>query len=203
MAKKRKKKRGRKKIVLFVFEILVLIIVLAVLGLYNSTIGKIDFKNDLSASEAGINDDIDEESVQTMHGYLNVALFGLDNRSSGKYESGNSDCIMIASLNYDTNEVKLASLYRDTYLSVGKGKYYKANNAFEIGGAGKRLALGWFKDINCSKFILAGGLSSENLKELKNFNFFGVDVSSAVEKQKGVKDKQKMFDFVKAANEIS
>lgn len=54
MAKKRKKKRGRKKIVLFVFEILVLIIVLAVLGLYNSTIGKIDFKNDLSASEAGI-----------------------------------------------------------------------------------------------------------------------------------------------------
>lgn len=73
MAKKRKKKRGRKKIVLFVFEILVLIIVLAVLGLYNSTIGKIDFKNDLSASEAGINDDIDEESVQTMHGYLNVA----------------------------------------------------------------------------------------------------------------------------------
>ena len=135
MAKKRKKKRGRKKIVLFVFEILVLIIVLAVLGLYNSTIGKIDFKNDLSASEAGINDDIDEESVQTMHGYLNVALFGLDNRSSGKYESGNSDCIMIASLNYDTNEVKLASLYRDTYLSVGKGKYYKANNAFKIGGA--------------------------------------------------------------------
>lgn len=81
MAKKRKKKRGRKKIVLFVFEILVLIIVLAVLGLYNSTIGKIDFKNDLSASEAGINDDIDEESVQTMHGYLNVALFGLDNLS--------------------------------------------------------------------------------------------------------------------------
>ncbi len=68
---------------------------------------------------------------------------------------------------------------------------------------GKRLALDWFKDINCSKFILAGGLSSENLKELKNFNFFGVDVSSAVEKQKGVKDKQKMFDFVKAANEIS
>ncbi|HRN00539.1 MAG TPA: phosphoribosylanthranilate isomerase [Aliarcobacter cryaerophilus] len=85
-----------------------------------------------------------------------------------------------------------------------KDDYYLVD-AFvdEFGGAGKRLALDWFKDINCSKFILAGGLSSENLKELKNFNFFGVDVSSAVEKQKGVKDKQKMFDFVKAANEIS
>ena len=85
-----------------------------------------------------------------------------------------------------------------------KDDYYLVD-AFvdEFGGAGKRLALDWFKDINCSKFILAGGLNPENLKELKNFNFFGVDVSSAVEKQKGVKDKQKMFDFVKAANEIS
>lgn len=85
-----------------------------------------------------------------------------------------------------------------------KDDYYLVD-AFvdEFGGAGKRLALDWFKDINCSKFILAGGLNPENLKELKNFDFFGVDVSSAVEKQKGVKDKQKMFDFVKAANEIS
>ena len=85
-----------------------------------------------------------------------------------------------------------------------KDDYYLVD-AFvdEFGGAGKRVALEYFEDIDCSKFILAGGLSSENLKELKNFNFFGVDVSSAVEKQKGVKDKQKMIDFVKAANEIS
>ena len=85
-----------------------------------------------------------------------------------------------------------------------KDDYYLVD-AFvdEFGGAGKRLALDWFKDINCSKFILAGGLSSQNLKELKDFKFYGVDVSSAVEKQKGKKDNQKMIDFVKAANEIS
>ena len=84
-----------------------------------------------------------------------------------------------------------------------KDDYYLVD-AFvqEFGGAGKRLELSWFKDIDCSKFILAGGLSSENLKELNGFNFFGVDVSSAVEKQKGKKDNQKMIDFVKAANEI-
>ena len=85
-----------------------------------------------------------------------------------------------------------------------KDDYYLVD-AFvdEFGGAGKRLALDWFKDINCSKFILAGGLNSQNLKEIDGYGFFAVDVSSAVEKQKGVKDKQKMFDFVKAANEIS
>lgn len=71
-----------------------------------------------------------------------------------------------------------------------------------FGGEGKRVALEWFKDMDCSKFILAGGLNEDNLKELKGYNFFGVDVSSGVEISKGKKDKQKMFNFVKTANEI-
>lgn len=71
-----------------------------------------------------------------------------------------------------------------------------------FGGEGKRLALEWFKDIDCSKMILAGGLNSSNLKELSGFNFYGVDVSSGVEASKGKKDKQKMIDFIKAVNEI-
>ena len=85
-----------------------------------------------------------------------------------------------------------------------KDDYYLVD-AFvdEFGGAKKRVALEWFKDINCSKFILAGGLNSQNLKEIDGYGFFAVDVSSAVEKQKGKKDNQKMIDFVKAANEIS
>ena len=71
-----------------------------------------------------------------------------------------------------------------------------------FGGEGKRLALEWFKDIDCSKIILAGGLNASNLNELSNFNFYGVDVSSGVEAHKGKKDKQKMIEFVKAVNEI-
>lgn len=71
-----------------------------------------------------------------------------------------------------------------------------------FGGAGKRVALEWFKNIDCSKIILAGGLNQENLKELDGFSFYGVDVSSGVEMSKGKKDKTKMIDFVKAVNEI-
>jgi phosphoribosylanthranilate isomerase len=71
-----------------------------------------------------------------------------------------------------------------------------------FGGEGKRLALEWFKDIDCSKIILAGGLNASNINELSGFNFYGVDVSSGVEAKKGKKDKQKMIDFVKAVNEI-
>lgn len=84
-----------------------------------------------------------------------------------------------------------------------KDEYYLVD-AFveEFGGAGKRVALEWFEDINCSKFILAGGLNSENLKELNGYGFYAVDVSSAVEVEKGKKDSAKMVEFIKRANEI-
>lgn len=72
----------------------------------------------------------------------------------------------------------------------------------EFGGAGKRVALEWFDKIDCSKIILAGGLKASNLKELKNYNFFAVDVSSGVESSKGKKDKEKMKEFIQKAHEI-
>lgn len=114
------------------FEVLLLLIVLVVVWAYNKTLGQVKYEKGLTNSEAGINEDIDEDVLANMHGYLNVALFGLDNRSNGSYNEGNSDCIMIASLNYDTKEVQLVSVYRDTYLSIGNGKYAKANAAYAM-----------------------------------------------------------------------
>ncbi len=66
----------------------------------------------------------------------------------------------------------------------------------EYGGVGKRLNLEWFKDIDCSKIILAGGLTPENVTEVKKYNFYGVDVSSGVEKSKGIKDRAKIKKFI-------
>ena len=70
-----------------------------------------------------------------------------------------------------------------------------------FGGAGKTINKSWFKNIDTSKMILAGGLNASNLKEIKDLNFFGLDVSSGVEEKPGKKDKNKMIDFLKAANE--
>ena len=85
--------------------------------------------------------------------------------------------------------------YKDEYILV---------DAFveEFGGAGKKVAIEWFEKVDCSKIVLAGGLSESNLFELKGYKFYGVDVSSGVEASKGKKDKIKMKNFVKAANEI-
>ena len=67
------------------------------------------------------------------------------------------------------------------------------------GGAGKRLNIEWFKDIDCSKIILAGGLDPSNVASLKEYGFYGVDVSSGVELSHGKKDKQKVKAFIQNA----
>jgi phosphoribosylanthranilate isomerase len=70
------------------------------------------------------------------------------------------------------------------------------------GGSGKRLNLEWFENIDCSKIILAGGLTPDNLHELKKYNFYGVDVSSGVERIKGKKDYEKVTKFIKNAKSL-
>lgn len=64
------------------------------------------------------------------------------------------------------------------------------------GGEGKRIAIDWFDRMDCSKIIIAGGLTSKNLYELEKYNFYGVDVSSGVEISKGKKDLDKVREFI-------
>jgi phosphoribosylanthranilate isomerase len=67
------------------------------------------------------------------------------------------------------------------------------------GGAGKRINIEWFEGIDCSKIILAGGLDPSNVASVKRYGFYGVDVSSGVEKSKGVKDHAKVQEFINNA----
>jgi len=80
------------------------------------------------------------------------------------------------------NEYRLVDAYCDAY-----------------GGTGKKLNIEWFKDIDCSKIILAGGLDSQNVASLKKYGFYGVDVSSGVEISHGIKDSLKVKEFISNA----
>lgn len=63
--------------------------------------------------------DINEDANEAQKGYRTIALFGIDSRSTTSMAEGNrSDSIIIASINNDTKEVKLASVYRDSLLQV-------------------------------------------------------------------------------------
>ena len=70
------------------------------------------------------------------------------------------------------------------------------------GGTGKRLNLEWFDGVDCSKIILAGGLNSENIAEVKAYGFYGVDISSGVESIKGKKDPKKVKQFIDNAKSL-
>ena len=68
-----------------------------------------------------------------------------------------------------------------------------------FGGSGKQIDLSWFETMDCDNIILAGGLSPENVAQIKPLGFYGVDVSSGVERNKGVKDHDKVSAFIQRA----
>lgn len=131
-----KKQRRKRKLILFIVEIIILIIVAGALYVY-SKLNLINRK-ELDQSKVGKNE-VSKETQQTFNGNTTIALFGLDNRDQGVYDTGNSDVIMVMNINNDTREVSLVSVYRDTYLNIaGEGeeeKFRKANAAYSAGGA--------------------------------------------------------------------
>ena len=140
MSKMKKKKRRLGRKILFGFEILVLVLLVGVLFLYtqiNKRMDKLDFTQAQDDQEVQINKTVAGSEV--LSGYTNIALFGVDKRTGDEGMYGNSDTAIIASINNDTKEVRLVSLYRDTYMRVdedrdGNGIYSKCNSAYLRGG---------------------------------------------------------------------
>lgn len=128
---RRKKKNKKNKIVIFAVEIIVLVALLVGMYMYFK-VDKVQSTGEIKPEDVAI--ELDSETKEALKGYTNIALFGLDNRSTGNYDGGNSDCIMIASINNDSKEVKLISVYRDTFLSVKDDTFNKINSAYAYGG---------------------------------------------------------------------
>ena len=89
----------------------------------------------LKAEDIVINDEVRQnKSVDLGSGYTNVALFGVDSRDGNLGEGNRTDCIIVASLNNETKEIKLVSVYRDTLLDLSEGTYQKCTAAYSYGG---------------------------------------------------------------------
>ena len=67
-------------------------------------------------------------------GYWNIAVFGVDSRD-GNTKNALADVQMICSIDRSTGEIRLVSVYRDTYLKINsEGTYHKINEAYFKGG---------------------------------------------------------------------
>lgn len=133
--------RSLRKRLLFILEILILIFFIGGLYLYGQVNAKLEKIQQpvLEEEEIAVNPEVRESGLT---GYTTYALFGIDRRNHNEdLEGENSDTIIIASVNNDTGEVKLVSVFRDTVLDVGGGTYSKANSAYGSGGPEKAISM--------------------------------------------------------------
>ena len=138
----KRKKKGRKRKLIAVLAVEVVLILVLCVGVWG--LSKLDQIQDLGveAGEVSVNEDLDETTIEVMEGYTNIALFGIDTRTIGDLGAGNrSDTIIIASINNDTKEVRMLSVYRDTYLNRADDTYGKCNAAYSAGGPKQALEM--------------------------------------------------------------
>ena len=138
---KRAKKRKKAKMITFAIEAVILVVLLVVLYVLNRTelLSKVTYDDEVVQESVN---ELTEETLEVMEEYTNIALFGLDTRQAGSLGKGNrSDTIMIASINNDTKDVKIVSVYRDSYLNLANDKYRKCNEAYSIGGPEQAVAM--------------------------------------------------------------
>lgn len=150
---KKKKARARRKVILFLVELVALVALLgAIVGV--NMIGKME-KIQINEEDIVINEHVEQN--EEMKGYRNIALFGVDSRKGELGKGQRTDTIMIASINMDTKKVKLISVYRDTYLNLGNDKYNKANSAYAQGGPEQALnMLNWNLDMDIKEYMTVG-----------------------------------------------
>ena len=143
----KKKKRIRRflKILLTFCIILTILFSLGAWYLY-SKLSKVNY---VKLENIEVNEGVEEQ----LKGYRNIVVFGVDTRSNS-YANTRSDTIMIVSLNQDTNEVKIASVYRDTYLYIDGHGYDKITHAYAYGGPELAInALNKNLDLNITEFV--------------------------------------------------
>ena len=172
MSKKKRRKKKRFRRVRFLFEILILAAM--AFGLFIAYKYTRITKTNIREDQLVVNTDIPENEWNRMKNYTTLALFGVDSRT-GALESGkNSDTVMVCSINNETKEVHLASVYRDTYLDTTGGEFRKCTEVYSIGGAQQSISmLNKNLDLNITDYVT---VNFQALVELVDM-FGGVDIT--------------------------
>ena len=154
----RKKKNKRNAFILLGVEFAVLAILLFIIytlffKVKVDTVGKVNLDEEAIASS--VNSGVEEN--QEMTGYTNIALFGVDSREGDLDKNTRSDTIMIASINNENGDIKLVSVYRDTYLNLSNDSYNKCNIAYATGGPEQAISmLNMNLDLDITDFVTIG-----------------------------------------------
>ncbi len=113
--------------------------------------------------EMHIGEDIDvnaPEVKEVRDNYTTIACFGVDARGNNLTKGTRTDCIIIAAIDNNTGDVRLASIYRDTLLNtktMEEPTYDKCNSAYAYGGPERAInMLNTNLDLYIDKFVTIG-----------------------------------------------
>lgn len=169
-----KKESKGKALKIFGIIILILIVIITAIlgGVYifvNNKLNKMQTV-EIDKSQLGITD----EANNKLSGYRNIAIFGVDSREDDYGKGNRSDCIIIASINNNTKEVKLVSVYRDTYVQIDGYGLDKVTHAYSYGEAPLAIkTLNTNLDLNISEFVTVNFDSVSDVVDTLG----GVDIS--------------------------
>ena len=157
------KRRWIKNVPLLIGEICVLFLAIGIMYVVVTATSEVEHV-DMDDGNIMINEEVvetkqqaDKDTVNVAKGYRNIALFGVDARDGALGKGTRSDSIMIASINQDTQEIKLISVFRDTYLNLGNDSYNKCNAAYAQGGPEQAISmLNTNLDLDITDYVTVG-----------------------------------------------
>ena len=142
---------SKKKKAALIAGVVVLLLMLAVVLFVAWKFSKLNTEK-IDADEIITNDFVGDEPIGV--GYTNFVLFGGDSRHGDVDKDLNTDSIIIVSLNNETKEIKMVSVYRDTLLDLTNGSIQKCNSAYSRGGATQAInMLNMNLDLNIQKYV--------------------------------------------------
>ena len=159
--KGKKKRKWIRSLPLLIAEICILLISVAVMYVVVTTTDEVEHK-DIDREQIIINEEVKEthkkeEKQKISKGYRNIALFGVDARDGQLGRGTRSDSIIIASINQDTQEIKLVSVFRDTFLNLSNDTYNKCNAAYAQGGPEQAISmLNTNLDLDITDYVTVG-----------------------------------------------
>lgn len=162
--KRRLSKKGRRKrrIRRILTLELVLIILLIPVVFALMTLSKIQvYEADLdSLAQNDVND-------ANMDNYTNLVVYGVDSRANELDQNTRSDSIIIVSIHKKTKDIKLSSIYRDTFVSIDDHGYTKINHAYAYGGPSLSIStINKNLDLNITDFVTVNFSALTNVIDL-------------------------------------
>lgn len=151
MREEKKKRKGLKTfgIIVLVLIIILVLIIGSTFWFVNSKLSKMQ-KVDIDENNLNVSAQAEEQLAD----YRNIAIFGIDSREDTYSKGNRSDCIIIASINNKTKEVKLVSVYRDTYVQIEGHGLDKITHAYSYGEAPLAIkTLNTNLDLNIKEFV--------------------------------------------------